>query len=106
VTIRQHIRRRVRWALIAFVVLFAGTFLLPHKAGPLAVVLGVAGTIGAMVAYCSVVFLRCPKCKANIGTSIVVPTAFRLFGREVKYCPYCAVSLDSEMPQRELDSDL
>jgi hypothetical protein len=98
VTIRDYIKRRVRWALIAFIGLFTGSFLLPHKTGPLAVVLGVVGTIGAMVAYCSVVFLRCPTCRANIGTTIVVPTAFRLFGREVKYCPYCAVSLDQPMP--------
>jgi hypothetical protein len=102
VTIREYIKRRVRWALIAFVGLFIGSFFLDRKGDPTAVAaIGVIGTIGAMVAYCSVVFLRCPKCRANIGTTIVVPTAFRLFGREVKYCPYCAVSLDSEMPQRE-----
>jgi hypothetical protein len=97
-TIRQYIKRRVRWALVAFFGLFAVTFFLPHEQGALALTLGVVGTVGAMVAYFSVLFLKCPKCRANIGTTIVVPTAFRLFGREVKYCPYCAVNLDEPMP--------
>lgn len=98
-TIRQYIKQRSRWGLLGFVTFSVVTLLLSFdKQGTLAVVAGTVGSMAGLAAYVSVFFLRCPKCKANIGTSIVVPTAFRLFGREVKYCPYCAVNLDDPMP--------
>jgi len=83
---------------VAFAALFALTFLLPHREqGGFAATLGVVGTVAALAAYLSVLLLRCPRCRANLGTTIVIPTAFRMFGRDVKYCPHYAVSLDEPM---------
>ena len=32
-----------------------------------------------------------------LGQAIAMPTAFRLLGPQVKFCPFCGVSLDEPM---------
>lgn len=40
--------------------------------------------------------IRCPKCKGNLGIT-VVPALFTFSSKhKVKYCPFCGVSLDEE----------
>jgi hypothetical protein len=100
VTIRDYIKRRVRWG---FGIAFASWLLLPasqllgifQKVAQLTLTLiGVFGFMGAILSF---LFIRCPKCHARLGQTIAMPAAFRLFGPQVKYCPYCAVSLDEPM---------
>jgi hypothetical protein len=99
-TIRDYIKRRVSWAFFAFFAGAAVSMLLPLIGGKqLAAAIGLIVGVAAMLGYFSMLFIRCPRCRAFISTSIAFPTAFRLFGRKVQYCPYCAVNLDEPMPE-------
>jgi len=52
--------------------------------------------MGAIVSF---MFIRCPKCRARLGQTIAMQTAMRFsrWSPEVKYCPFCGVSLDEPM---------
>ncbi len=103
-TIRDYIKRRVRWAmgigigswvLLAIVgPLGAGGYRLAQSLLP---VFAVVGAIGFGGAFISIMFIRCPKCRASLGQSVAMPTAMRLSGRRINFCPYCGVSLDEQM---------
>jgi hypothetical protein len=102
-TIRGYIKRRVLWGFGAFFGSFFVTSVLTTwigTPGPSVVAVGAIGTLIGLVGYVSIVFIRCPKCRANMGLTIAIPTAAHIFGRKVQYCPYCAVSLDDPMPPR------
>ncbi|HEY3852451.1 MAG TPA: hypothetical protein VGL87_15860 [Steroidobacteraceae bacterium] len=95
-TIRDYIKRRVRWGFgigVAswLVIAISGPM---GFGGPKLGYLPVIGVFGFMGAIASFLFIRCPKCSARLGQTIAMPAAFRLFGPQVKYCPYCGVSLD------------
>lgn len=99
-TIRQYIKRRVGWGFGAFFGAFLVSAVFTSFAGKGAGVIAIsmiAGLVG-IVGYFSILFIRCPKCHANISMTIAIPTAGRIFGRKVQYCPYCGVSLDEPMP--------
>jgi hypothetical protein len=101
-TIRQYIKRRVLWGFGAFVgagvISFALGSLVANRnlANAISLIAMFAGVVG----YLSALFIRCPKCRANLSLTIAIPTAAHIFGRKVQYCPYCAVSLDDPMPPR------
>jgi ABC-type Fe3+ transport system permease subunit len=88
-TIREYIKRRMRWALAMVIV----CSLLASATG----VIGLLGTVGVLGALFSVLFIRCPKCRRDIGTHIGIPVAFYFFGHGVKDCPRCGMSLDEPM---------
>ena len=98
-TIRDYIKRRVRWgfgialASWLFVALASNMDFGKPTPGYLPFI-GLFGFIGAIVLF---LFIRCPKCHARLGQTIAVPAAFRLSGPQVKYCPYCGVGLDEPM---------
>jgi hypothetical protein len=100
-TIRDYIKRRVRWgfglvfASWLFVALTSNMGFGGSRPGYLPFI-GVFGFMGAILSF---LFIRCPKCQARIGQTIAVPAAFRLSGPQVKYCPYCGVNLDEPMGQ-------
>jgi hypothetical protein len=95
-TIRDGLRRRKRWVLILLFgawLVFAFT-IIPTAGEPpiLAIVPGIA-FFGAMIFLGF--FIRCPRCRGNLGVlnagfSKVVP-----FYTVINYCPYCGVSLDA-----------
>jgi hypothetical protein len=99
-TIRDYIKRRVRWgfgiaiASWLFVALTSNMGFWGRRPGYLPLI-GVFGFMGAIVSF---LFIRCPKCRARLGQTIAMPAAMRVFGPQVKYCPYCAVNLDDPMP--------
>jgi hypothetical protein len=106
-TIRDYIKRRVRWgagvAVVSwlFIAFTASTGALGPKPG-LIPFIGFLGFAGALLSF---MFIRCPKCRARLGQTIALPAAFRQFGPKVKYCPFCAVDLDEQMPT-EVRNDL
>jgi hypothetical protein len=98
-TIRDYIKRRVRWGFtIAFLSLFF-LVLTSHMgfAGPGPNYLTFFGAFVLFGAILSLQYIRCPKCRARIGQNIAVPATFPLSGPVVKCCPYCGVSLNEHM---------
>lgn len=99
-TIRQYIKRRVGlgWGIFvgAWLLNLLVIFCLPTSNGLVGINVVIA--ICAIAAYISMLFIRCSKCRANLGMMIGMAVTMRIGGREVKYCPYCAVSLDKPMP--------
>jgi hypothetical protein len=106
-TIRDYIKRRVRWAMGIGI----GSWLVLAIVGPLGSeaypplqhvlpVFAVVGGIGFGGAMISMLFIRCPKCRARLGQTIAMPTAlqFSRWSPQVNYCPYCGVSLDEPRP--------
>jgi ABC-type Fe3+ transport system permease subunit len=85
-TIREYIKRRMRWTLVVVIV----CSLLASATG----IIGLLGTVGVLGAVLSLLFIRCPKCRRDIGTITGIPAAFYFFGHSVKTCPRCGVSLD------------
>jgi hypothetical protein len=103
VTIRDYIKRRVRWrfgiaiASWLFVAVTGPTGLWGPRPGYLPFV----GMIGFMAGFVSFLFIRCPKFCTRIGQTIAMPTAMRFtrWSPKVKYCPFCGVTLDKPMQQ-------
>jgi hypothetical protein len=98
-TIRDYIKRRVRWGFGIAVAswLFVAFTSNMGFGGPTPGYLPFIGLFGFMGAAVSFLLIRCPRCRVRIGQTIAVPAAFRLSGPQVKYCPYCGVSLDEPM---------
>jgi hypothetical protein len=42
--------------------------------------------------------LRCPKCKNNLGYTL--QSSFWRISKKLKFCPFCGVSLDTEIEAR------
>jgi hypothetical protein len=103
-TIRDYIKRRVRWAMGIGI----SSWLLVALLGPLGFhsnvlpVFAIVGVVGFGGAILSIQFIRCPKCKAPLGQTIAMPMALRVGGRQVNFCPYCGVQLDEPMPMDDL----
>jgi len=97
-TIRQFVKRRFLWS-IGFVVaavlplVIMGT-LQNEQATPYFVAFGfITFAIGAGLVNFGI---RCPKCKGNLGVTIV-PAMFSFSSKHpVKFCPYCGVSIEEE----------
>jgi hypothetical protein len=100
-TIRDYIKRRVRWG---FGVAFASWLFVAFTSnmgfgGPRPGYLPFIGLFGFMGAIVSFMFIRCPRCRARLGQTIAMQTAMRFtrWSPQVKYCPFCGVSLDEPM---------
>jgi hypothetical protein len=103
-TIRDYIKRRVRWAMgigIGSWLVLAVVGPLGSKAYPslqhLLPVFAIVGVIGFGGAIISIASVRCPKCRASLGQTVAMPTALRVGGRQVNFCPFCGVTLDESM---------
>lgn len=98
-TIRERIKRRVRWTLGAAVLgwlLVASPSTVKGSVAIAAAMLGMVLFLGAII---SLALVRCPKCSARIGHTIAMPVAFSLGRRQrVNYCPFCGVHLDEACP--------
>jgi hypothetical protein len=106
-TIREYIKRRVRramgmavgsWLVLAVVGLLGSPAYpsLQHIM-PLFAILGVIGFGGAIV---SIARVRCPKCRASLGQTVAMPTALRVGGKQVNFCPFCGVNFDEPIPRK------
>jgi hypothetical protein len=102
-TIRDYIKRRVRWLFGMGIVgwlMFPVSEFAGGDRGPGAVSLAVVGMLvfaGAILALNY--FVKCPKCRANLGRTVAVPIALSFgSGPKVNFCPYCGVNLDEPMP--------
>jgi hypothetical protein len=96
-TIRDYIKRRVRWCLAVAVLGWLSITLtasLWNGQGQSGVrVFGFLVFLGAII--CLQWFVRCPKCEARIGRTIALPVGFSSgSGRKINFCPYCGIGLD------------
>lgn len=102
-TDRERLSRRSGWVMIpavagllafaaAFVASQAGwSFALVALGFPGIVLTFVASTIGHFVAF------RCSVCQGNLASLAFATPSWR-FNPRVRFCPYCAASLDTEVP--------
>jgi hypothetical protein len=102
-TIRDYIKRRVRWAgaiaIAGWLTIALSMGLGPRTEGhgslsPITV-LGFVAFIGAIL---SLQFgLKCPKCSRRIAQSIGFSVGLPWSGEPPNYCPYCGVNLDTPL---------
>jgi hypothetical protein len=102
-TIRDYIKRRVRWtvaiAVLGWILIPISAFLWHGQGNSAFTLLGFLVFFTAMVSMQW--FLRCPKCDARIGQTIAFAVGVTIgFGTsKVKFCPYCGVNLDTPRHQ-------
>ena len=108
-TIRDHIKRRVRWlfgvGMLGWCSFPLSAFLWRdnpgHKAGFGLSALGMVAFLGAILALNWVI--KCPRCRANLGRTIAMPVGLSFgSGPRVNFCPYCGVSLDEALADRPI----
>jgi hypothetical protein len=99
--IRDYIRRRVWWcaaaAICGWLVFPLSTAASGGKPSPLYIALGFALFGGAILALQWLV--RCPKCNARLAQTIAMSVTFSWGRQRVNFCPFCAVNLDTPLPQ-------
>lgn len=95
-TIRDRIKRRVRWCAAIGI---GGWLILPLGAAtsggrlpPPLFVLGFVLFLGAMLALQYAI--KCPRCSTKIGQEIGMRVGLSLWGKQPNFCPYCGVSFD------------
>ena len=100
-TIRAYLKRRFRRSNIligcgiALVVVAGWLSAVLHSTWLLVVAL--LGFVLAVAAGISHLFLHCPKCGGGFG---LPPAQFgNPFGPEMRFCPYCGVSLDTQLDE-------
>ena len=100
-TIRDYIKRRVRWAFAVGVLgwltlplsQFAGHEEPGNKVGAALPALGMLVFLGAILALNWLI--KCPRCRANLSRTIAMTVGLSWgSGPKVNFCPYCGVSLD------------
>jgi hypothetical protein len=95
-TIREHLGRRTVWVVGA---VLSGWLLL----ATMSFALGSHSRLGSLLLLfgsllvATSIFLRCPRCNGNLGVLIGNLGPLARFGRVVKCCPYCEVSLDEQI---------
>jgi hypothetical protein len=94
-TIRDRLKRRVRWAmaigLTGFALAIVGPFGIPKEYASLFAI-GPLMFVGAIITVQW--FTKCPKCDTRLGQEMAQRIAFTFFGKKPNFCRYCGVSLD------------
>lgn len=62
--------------------------------GPLPVVIAAAVPVFVGAVLYVGWFLRCPRCRGNLGQTIAMHVAFTWGRRRINFCPYCMANLD------------
>jgi hypothetical protein len=95
-TIRDYIKRRVRWTMA---IGLGGFILFAFGGGAAGVpIFAIIGAIGFGGAILLIGNIRCPRCRASLGQTIAMPVGMYFVSDKVNFCPYCGVSLDEPMP--------
>ena len=103
VTIREHVWRRINRirgvAFVAWLVLFVcGLAYIPKGASELLLI----GVVPSIIVFLAALFYlytsgtRCPKCRGNLG--YLLPYLSPKAKTQAKFCPFCGISLDEELP--------
>lgn len=96
-TIRDRIKRRVRWCMAVAVL---GWLIFPLTAAtngdgkplPIFIILGAGLVVAAILALQWAI--KCPRCSRTLGQDIGMRIGLAVFREPPNFCPYCGVSLD------------
>jgi phosphatidylserine synthase len=97
-TIREYIKRQY-WrgfaiTLVGFFVVVQIVTRFAHSPNVI-VLTGLIVIVGPLLLLRSI---RCPSCRQRVGQVIGKRVALPLFSDPPQHCPFCAVSLDEQMP--------
>jgi DNA-directed RNA polymerase subunit RPC12/RpoP len=102
-TIRDRIKRRVRWCIA---IALSGWLIFPLAAAssggkprPELILLGFVFFGGAILALQWAV--KCPRCSARMGQEIGMRVGLSVFRKPPNFCPYCGVNLDQPVAQAQ-----
>ncbi len=102
-TIRERLKRRVRWCLVFVLGGFLFFMLTPavHGTGrttdvPVLPFVGVAMAFVGMLAMQWLI--KCPKCESRLGQEMSFRLGFPVFRKPPNFCPFCGISLDEPCP--------
>ena len=111
-TIRDRIKRRVRWCMAiglggwfvpAFSMGVIGAFVAPSPMhNRIAGVVCLAGLIVSGGAVLAARRTLCAACSEPIGKMIGMSVAFPFFRKPANFCPYCGVHLDKPVLQKPI----
>jgi hypothetical protein len=95
-SIRDYIKRRVRWfaavAVLGWLMVFlGGLFLRGQPMEKLLPLIGFLVFVGSMLGVQW--FARCPRCSARLR-QLAFTIGFPVLSQRPNFCPYCGVSLD------------
>jgi len=94
-TIRDYIKRRVRWFMaigfVAWLSIPLWMSVTHEPAQPYVPFVAMAVFAGAVIGM--QFFVRCPRCKVRLG-QIGMQIGISFLKPTVNFCPYCGVSLD------------
>ena len=103
-TIREHLQQKLRHAktvkLAGFAV-FAFGVILTAKADGRSPIFAAIAIAGFVVIFVGGIFIQakacCPKCGKSVGKFLVREENILFVWRPIDYCPYCGISLDSDL---------
>ena len=107
-TIREQLRRRLRWMALLLISLVVSTIVLLFITNLLAsslptIALAIAG-VGIFTLLLGWLILRCPRCGESLFNGIAV-AAVRKGRRRANFCPYCGVSFDETSKRQPVSVD-
>ena len=107
-TIRDQLRRRLRWMavllfalIISTIVLLFATSLLASSLPTIALAIASVGIFTLLLGW---IILRCPRCRESLFNGIAV-AAVGKGRRRANFCPYCGVSFDETTKRQPVSID-
>lgn len=106
-TIRDVVKRRVRWCmavaaggLVLFIALPMAA-IGEHGRPNVALVMLAWGLFAAALVALQWFAARCPKCTQRMGQEIAMRVALAIRRKPPNFCPYCGVSFDEPLPDKD-----
>jgi hypothetical protein len=107
-TIRETLSlRKRRFVIFSYVgmAIFVPAMILTQEFEPI-IIIGIGGFVLAFVSLFILFFnTPCPKCKGNLGRTIIHIGGPFSVPNKIKYCPFCGVNLDSSVAQPVVQAD-
>jgi hypothetical protein len=92
-TIRDYIKRRVRWALV----IGAGAWVALALTGLTGITNPAVAGLGFAVFFAAILaiqFIKCPRCATRLGQVAMLIGPLWSGKKSINFCPYCGVNLN------------
>jgi hypothetical protein len=83
--------------MLALAAVAIGVVVLFEQRVGASVVLAMAVALAVVPIASLVIYFRCPKCSASLGSLVGHFGPVRRLGKQVTHCPFCGVQLDSSV---------